>query len=250
MSRTARVLTMLGLAAGFVAVSGTPAHAAIPTLGGGSGIVFDQGKPGAPTPATGLGCTLTAVGYDRSDNLVALTNAHCFTAADGTKLIGDEVYRDKSPAGTSVNWATKVEADLDAGPLGTVAYVSEQNNLLSGGPPGLDFAVIKLDPARVAPTKTVGGVTLTSVGPPPAAGTIMCKEGHTTGLTCGMKLGTNGKWFTHTVWTWSGDSGSPVAVGQTLVGNAWGAQHSSPILSIIDEMNANGGVGAGFRLAT
>ncbi|GAA3068347.1 hypothetical protein GCM10020254_10110 [Streptomyces goshikiensis] len=124
------------------------------------------------------------------------------------------------------------------------------NNLLNSGPKGLDYAVIKLDESRVAATSTVGGVTIASIGAPPANGTRMCKQGHRTGLTCAIKLGTNGIWFTHLIWTDGGDSGSPVVVGQTLVGNAWGAQHSSPILSIIDELNANGGVGAGFHLAS
>ncbi|GAA2602173.1 S1 family peptidase [Actinomadura fulvescens] len=247
--RAAKALAVLSLATGISAVTSPAANAAV-TLGGGSGIAFDAGAPGEPTATTTGGCTLTAVGHDRSGNLVGLTNAHCFITSDGTKLVGEDVYRDKSPSGTSTNWASKVEADLEAGVIGKVTYVSTPNNLLSGGPPGLDFAVIKLDPAKVDPTPTVGGVTLTSIGPPPANGTIMCKEGHTTGLTCGMKVGTSGKWFTHTIWTWAGDSGSPVAVGQTLVGNAWGAQHGSPILSILDEMKANGGVGAGFRLAT
>ncbi|MEW2390151.1 hypothetical protein AB0933_17565 [Streptomyces venezuelae] len=71
----------------------------------------------------------------------------------------------------------------------------------------------------------------------------MCKQGHRTGLVYGIKLRTHNMWFTHLIWTDGGDSGSPVVSGRTLVGNAWGAQHSSPILSIVDEMNANGGTG-------
>ncbi|WP_246341772.1 S1 family peptidase [Streptomyces physcomitrii] len=110
--------------------------------------------------------------------------------------------------------------------------------------------MIKLDESRVRPTATVGGVTVRKIGAPPANGTRMCKQGHRTGLTCGVKLGTNGIWFTHLVWTNSGDSGAPVVDGETLAGNAWGVQHSSPILSIIAEMNAEGGVGAGFHLAS
>lgn len=242
---------MLGLTAGLLAFAVPASHAAgVVTVGGGSGIAFDQGLPGDVTPATALGCTLTAVGYDRTGNLVGLTNAHCFTKADGTKLVGEPVYRNIAPAGTSLNTAKVITPDTDTGVIGTVTHVSTSNNLLSDGPDGLDYAVIDLDESKVAPTTTVGSTTITSVGAVPGAGTIMCKQGQTTGVTCGMKVGNRGIWFAHTIWTWAGDSGAPVVVGQTLVGNAWGLQHGSPILSIIADMDADGGVGAGFRVAT
>lgn len=252
MSRSVRrgALAAFALAASVVIAPAANAAAAPVTMGGGSGIAFDQGRPGEPTQATSYGCTLTAIGHDRDGNLVALTNAHCFITEDGTKLIGEDVYRNSVPSGTSVNWATGIDPDLQTGVIGKVTYVSTPNNYVSGGTPGLDYAVIKLDPAKVNPASTVGGVTLTSVGAPPANGTVMCKEGHTTGLTCGAKVGEDKIWFTHTIWTWGGDSGSPVAVGTTLVGNAWGLQHSTPILSILKDMDTNGGVGAGFQLAT
>ncbi|GLF95083.1 trypsin-like peptidase domain-containing protein [Streptomyces yaizuensis] len=197
-------------------------------------------------------CTLTAVGRDTLGNLVGLTNAHCFIDGQGNKLVGAKVHRDSSPAGTALAPAPIADSrpDLVTGAIGEVTYVSTPNHLLSGGPKGLDYAVIKLDESRVAATATVGAVTITSIGAPPAVGTRMCKQGHRTGLTCGIRLGTNGIWFTHLIWTDGGDSGSPVVSGTTLVGNAFGAQHSSPIQSIIDEMTAQGGVGTGFHLAT
>ncbi|UQI46353.1 S1 family peptidase [Streptomyces sp. HU2014] len=251
-----RALRALGLAALLAVV---PLAAATPSasadartaVGGGTGLIF-RISPTPEAPTSYQICTLTAVGRDTAGNLVGLTNAHCFIDDKGNKLVGEKVYRDSSPAGTAAAPAplTDSRPDLEAGVIGTVTYVSTPNNLLNTGPKGLDYAVIKLDESRVAPTATVGGVTINSIGAPPANGVRMCKEGHRTGLTCGIKLGTNGMWFTHLIWTNGGDSGSPVVVGQTLVGNAWGAQHSSPILSIIAEMNANGGVGAGFHLAT
>ncbi|MFE6871556.1 trypsin-like peptidase domain-containing protein [Kitasatospora sp. NPDC057692] len=260
-----RPLRALGLAVLLTVVSLTaaPSAGAVPAqapaavarsltpIGGGTGIIFRL-KPTPEAPTGWYLCTLTAVGRDAAGNLVGLTNAHCFIDEQGNKLVGEQVYRDTSPAGTAFAPAdvNASRPDLETGALGTVTYVSTPNNLLSTGPKGLDYAVIKLDESRVAPTATVGSVTITSIGAPPANGTRMCKQGHRTGLTCGIKLGTNGIWFTHLIFTNSGDSGSPVVDGQTLVGNAFGAQHSSPILSIIDEMNANGGVGAGFHLAT
>ncbi|MFE1770642.1 trypsin-like peptidase domain-containing protein [Streptomyces sp. NPDC059008] len=252
MLRVLRALGLTLLLAGMTIAAAPSASADTRTaVGGGTGIIFRL-KPTPETPTSYYICTLTAVGRDSAGNLVGLTNAHCFIDEQGNKLVGERVYRDASPAGTAFSPApiTDSRPDLETGAIGTVTYVGTPNNLLNSGPKGLDYAVIKLDESRVAPTSTVGQVTITSIGAPPANGTRMCKEGHRTGLTCGVKLGTNGIWFTHLIWTDGGDSGSPVVNGQTLVGNAWGAQHSSPILSIIDAMNTQGGVGAGFHLAT
>ncbi|MEU5685956.1 trypsin-like peptidase domain-containing protein [Streptomyces venezuelae] len=250
-----RVIRTLGLAVLLAGMSlfAAPSAGAATTLtpvGGGTGIIF-RIVPSPEDPQGYQVCTLTAVGRDATGNLVGLTNAHCFIDEQGNKLVGATLYRDTSPAGTAAAPADLKASrpDLATGPIGTVTYVSTPNNLLNTGPKGLDFAVIDLDETRVAPTDTVGQTTITSIGAPPANGVRMCKQGHRTGLTCGIKLGTHNMWFTHLIWTDGGDSGSPVVSGQTLVGNAWGAQHSSPILSIIDEMNANGGVGAGFHLA-
>ncbi|MFD4701168.1 chymotrypsin family serine protease [Streptomyces niveus] len=197
-------------------------------------------------------CTLTAVGRDTLGNLVGLTNAHCLIDDQGNKLVGAKVHRDSSPAGTAFAPAPVADSrpDLVTGAIGEVTYVSTPNNLFSGGPKGLDYAVIKLDESRVKATDTVGDVIITSIGAPPAVGTRMCKQGHRTGITCGMRTGTNGIWFTHLIWTDFGDSGSPVVAGTTLVGNAWGGLHSSPIRNIIDEMTTHGGVGTGFHLTT
>ncbi|GGO58238.1 trypsin-like peptidase domain-containing protein [Streptomyces lasiicapitis] len=261
MIRPLRALGLVVLLAGMTLTAAPSAGAApapapakseqsLTPIGGGTGIIFRL-KPTPEEPTSYNVCTLTAVGRDAAGNLVGLTNAHCFIDEQGNKLVGEEVYRDISPAGTAAAPAdlNASRPDLETGSIGKVTYVSTPNNLLNTGPKGLDYAVIKLDESRVAPTSTVGSVTITSIGAPPATGTRMCKQGHRTGLTCGIRLGTNGIWFTHLIWTNGGDSGSPVVHGQTLVGNAWGAQHGSSILSIIDEMNANGGVGAGFHLA-
>ncbi|AZQ73220.1 MULTISPECIES: trypsin-like peptidase domain-containing protein [Streptomyces] len=265
MLRALRALGLAVLTAGLTltavpaATAATPAagSAAAPAaerpltpIGGGTGIIFRI----TPTPEERQSfyvCTLTAVGRDNAGNLVGLTNAHCFIDEKGNKLVGEKVYRDTSPAGTAAAPAdlNASRADLETGAIGEVTFVSTPNNLLNAGPKGLDYAVIKLDESRVAPTATVGGVTISSIGAPPPNGVRMCKQGHRTGLTCGIKLGTHDIWFTHLIWTNGGDSGSPVVSGQTLVGNAWGVQHSSAILDIIAEMNANGGVGAGFHLA-
>ncbi|HXA59279.1 MAG TPA: trypsin-like peptidase domain-containing protein [Streptosporangiaceae bacterium] len=243
------------LAIGF-GVSAAPAHAAITTpvpIGGGTGII--QQVKGDSSNWSGETCTLTAVGHDAAGNLVGLTNAHCFLDKAGNKLIGDKVYYDPSPPGTAASPAPKqfdASSSFAIGPIGTVIYVSTPNDYVTGGTPGLDYAVIKLNPAKVTPTATVsspsGSTTITSIGPVPGFGTRMCKQGHRTGLTCGATLWPDKIWYTTMIWTMAGDSGSPVVNGTTLTGSDWGGQHFTPITSILAAMNAQGGVGAGFHL--
>ncbi|WP_034519116.1 trypsin-like peptidase domain-containing protein [Actinomadura rifamycini] len=223
-------------------------------IGPGSGIVprlvlDEQGQVAGFTV-----CTLTAVGHDAAGNLVGLTNAHCFIDSEGNKLVGQEVHLDTTPPGTALAPAPLELAPETAeiGPIGEVTYVSTPNNYVAGGPYGLDYAVIKLDPAKVTPTPTVtspsGTTTVTSVGAVPPAGTRMCKQGHRTGMTCGATGGPDGPWYWTLIWTWGGDSGAPVIDGNALVGSAWGAQHFTPITSILADMDEQGGVGAGFTL--
>ncbi|MBO2465678.1 trypsin-like peptidase domain-containing protein [Actinomadura violacea] len=252
-----RTLAAALLAAG-LSLPALPAHADTATpvpIGGGSGIVQQLKQV---TPGGGYSfelCTLTAIGHDAEGNLVGLTNAHCFLDADGNKLVGDTVYDNTTPAGTPAANAPATfdfDATMAIGPIGKVTYVSEPNNLLSGGPKGLDYAVIKLDPAKVTPTATVsapnGSTTIDSIGQVPGFGTRMCKMGHTTGVTCGITLGTDGPWYLTAIWTSPGDSGSPVVNGTALTGTAFGLQHFTPITSILADMNARGGVGAGFHI--
>ena len=215
------------------------------TLGGGSGIVFGHGGP--VTKTQGASCTLTTVGYDRAGNLIGLTNAHCFYDNEGHQWLGDKVYFDASPAGTSTNQSKTQEPDLQTGVIGTVAYISGGNPVRPGpNGLGLDYAVIKLDKSKVKPTATVGKVTIAKIGAPPGPATIMCKHGRTSGLTCGMQLLTVGDYFTHTIWAGPGDSGAPVTVGQTLVGNQWIAGGSVSMVAIVNDLAKRGGVGAGF----
>lgn len=170
-------------------------------------------------------CTLTTIGHDAANRLVGITAGHCGD-------IGDPV----TP-----------EFDWDGGPVGTIVAQA----------PAIDVAVIEFDPARVTPVERVGGVTITGVGPPTAFPDIACKEGRTTGDTCGIT------WLTdpvrHETWTqicvMQGDSGAPVVVGTTLVGmiNAFaevpclGPSVGTTMDAVLDALNSYGGPGAGFQ---
>lgn len=192
------------------------AHAAAPAvLGGGSGIVVgDQGV-----------CTLTTIGHDAAGRLVGLTAGHC------------------DAAGTSIT----AEANRDAGVVGTFAFTNAD----------MDYAVIEFDPDRVVPVNRVGNTTITAVGGPVRFPEIACKQGYTTGQTCGLAYGDV---FETNNWAWTqicvlpGDSGGPIVVGTTLVGmvNGYlyvpclGPQLGGNMAAIIADIDARGGVGAGF----
>ena len=117
--------------------------------------------------------------------------------------------------------------------------------------------MIQFDPAKVVPVNRVGGVTITHIGAPAAFPQVACKEGRTTGNTCGIVYGDVMQ--TGETWTQAcvieGDSGAPMVVGTTLVAmvNAYlaapciGPEIGTNLNSIIADMNASGGPGAGFR---
>lgn len=172
-----------------------------------------------------LVCTITTIGYDNAGRLVGLTAAHC---GDQGSPVVPEYLR-------------------DAGVVGHFAVVNK----------ALDYAVIHFDSAKVRPINRVGNVTITHVGPPAFFPQIGCKEGRTTGNTCGVVWGDVLQ--TQETWTQAcvieGDSGAPMVVGTTLVAmvNAYfmfaciGPELGTNIDVIFHDINIRNGVGAGFR---
>ncbi|MEV4236623.1 MULTISPECIES: S1 family peptidase [unclassified Nocardia] len=213
----ARAAAVLAACAALAGVQVGTAHAAGPSvLGGGSGIVVnDQGV-----------CTLTTIGHDAAGRLVGITAGHC------------------NDAGNTVT----AEANRDAGVVGTFAYSNRD----------MDYAVIAFDADKVVPVNRVGNTTITGLGGPAQFPDVACKEGYTTGQTCGLAYGDLDQTNT---WTWTqicvlpGDSGAPVVVGTTLVGmvNGYlrvpclGPELGANIATIIDDINARGGIGSGFH---
>lgn len=218
-------------------------------LGGGSSIVFAHNTP--IKDKQGGTCTLTAVGTDAKGNVIGLTNAHCFYDTKGNQFPGDKIYADETKPGNAFKPQETADPDLKRGVLGTVVFISGGNPVVPGpNGPGLDYSVIKFDKSKVAPTNTVGSTTIKRYGPPPGTGARMCKQGRTTGLTCGFKVSNNGNYFTHTIYEAPGDSGSPVVFNGTLVGNQWVAGGSTSIVPIMKDLNTRGKEGAGFKLPT
>lgn len=171
-------------------------------------------------------CTLTTIGNDAAGRLVGFTAGHCGEA-------GSKVVAERNP---------------DAGVIGHFAYSN----------PDLDYAVIEFDRSRVTPVNRIGNTTIANTGAPAQFPNIICKEGRTTGNTCGLAYGDV---FGSNVETWSqmcvveGDSGAPVVIGNTLVGmvNAYlavaclGPEVGTNMNSILAAANKGNQPGAGFR---
>ncbi|UQE73748.1 S1 family peptidase [Gordonia sp. PP30] len=218
------ILTLLTLVPGaLVAAKAEAAPKAV--VGGGTAIVLG-GK---------AACTMTAVGRDRTGQLVGLTAGHCGKP-------GDLVY---------------AERQRSAGNIGRVALTSSK----------YDAAVIALDANRVRPVRTVGGATIRGVGRMPGFGANVCKQGRTTGFTCGPVLDANGLQSSSYVCGNSGDSGAPVLQGNRVVGMLNGRQYvlgvaihcvnpafpvftpmvATNMTDIVASLNRYGKIGAGFR---
>lgn len=138
-------------------------------------------------------CTLTAIGKDKTGALVGFTSAHC--GGPGAQV--------------------SAEGAEDHGVIGTMV----------AGNDGLDYAVIRFDPATVAPVSNWNGFQINGIGPDPMFGQIGCKLGRTTGYSCGVTWGPGEEPGTivSQVCGQPGDSGAPVTVNNKLVGMIHGA---------------------------
>jgi hypothetical protein len=179
-------------------------------------------------------CTLTTIGSDSAAELIGFTSAHCGGP-------GAQVAAEGAP---------------NRGALGVMV----------AGNDTLDYAVIKFDPAKVIPVANYNGFVITGVGPDPTFGAIACKQGRTTGNSCGVTwgMGQTPGTIVMQVCGRPGDSGGPVTVNNLLVGMIHGAfsdalpdcvvkyipLHTPAVVmsfsSILADINAKNRPGAGF----
>ncbi len=179
-------------------------------------------------------CTLTTIGNDAAGELIGFTSAHC--GGPGAQVAA--------------------EGAESAGILGTMV----------AGNDTLDYAVIKFDPAKVTPVANYSGFPINGIGSDPAFGQIACKQGRTTGNSCGVTwgMGQDPGTIVMQVCGQPGDSGAPVTVNGLLVGMIHGAfsdnlptciikyipLHTPAVVmsfnSILADINAKHRPGAGF----
>ncbi|WP_448417845.1 S1 family peptidase [Mycolicibacter minnesotensis] len=179
-------------------------------------------------------CTLTSIGHDRTGALIGFTSAHC------------------------------------GGPGAQVAAEGSEGNgtigVMVAGNDDLDYAVIQFDPDKVTPVPNFGGFLIAGIGPDPTVGQIACKQGRTTGNSCGVTWGPGQDPGTIVMQVCGrpGDSGGPVVVNNMLVGMIHGAfsevlptcvvkyipLHTPAVVvsmnAVLGDINAHDRPGAGF----
>lgn len=217
-----RKLTVLLAVLATTALTGWGAGSAVAApapihIGGGSGILVLQGGNSASA------CTLTAIGRSNVGNkLIGLTAGHC--GKRGQRVLS-ETFQDRGQAGT-------------------ITYTADD----------LDLAVIEFDESRVRPLRKVHGVTINGVNTRPVGfPDILCKQGRTTGHTCGITWFSDGPSHFSQMCVVEGDSGGPVVVGDRLVGmvNAYyffscvgpeTGTNIGPILKRVESLPQYGGI--------
>ncbi|HEU0192381.1 MAG TPA: serine protease [Mycobacterium sp.] len=195
---------------------------------------------GSGITVNGTPCTLATIGHDRSGELVGLTSAHC--GGPGAQVAAD-------------------------GAAGTVGTVESTND-------GLDYALIKFDPASVTPVANVDGFPINGIGGfPPGLFQPICGQSSATGHGCTNHVTAFPGWPAldpASVYVGGcrnpADQGTPVTANDLLIGMV---RNSGPpitslrcnfaflpnggicaeivsIPAILDDLNAKGGPGAGF----
>ncbi|MDT5086625.1 MAG: hypothetical protein QOJ61_3668 [Mycobacterium sp.] len=186
---------------------------------------------GAGVVVDGSHCTLNSIGHDNTGELVGFTAAHC--GGPGAQVVA--------------------EGAENHGSLGTVAAVGD----------GLDYSVIRFDPAKVSPTANFAGFPIDGIGPDPDLGEPACTLGAATGDQCSHIVTIPGPGPGRSMLApfQPGDDGRPVTSddlliglvrdGYTIPGDLLGnlpMPETELILfgAILSDVNAKGGPGAGF----
>jgi hypothetical protein len=186
---------------------------------------------GAGIVVEGSYCTLATIGHDHAGELVGFTAGHCGGPGVGVVAEG-----------------------ANNGPVGTVAAVGD----------GMDYGVIKFDPAKVTPTANFAGFAINGIGPDPDWHQPACTNGAANGTFCGGIASIPGPGrrggISHAPFQ-PGDDGGPVTCDNRLIGLVFGGLNTPGDLqglppanftnftkfsAILNDVNAKGGPGAGF----
>ncbi|MBT2270662.1 S1 family peptidase [Rhodococcus qingshengii] len=244
-------LACLAVVLGTFLANAPAASAATGVISNGIAWTPNASYPGLPgmTPDKPLGdyCTLAVVGTDNSGNKVAISAAHC-VSVEGANYVpdGSPIY----------SWTP------NNGPrehIGTIAYrswngtgypvpASQSNN---PGAFGTDYVVIKLNNDAVL-TSNGPGVRIDGLGSSNPSG-VMCKDGQSTGVTCGWITGQNATRIFNLGLIGPGDSGGPAYQGTNIVGynRSWngGTFEYVKFSAVLAEINSPGSpspIGKGF----
>jgi hypothetical protein len=186
---------------------------------------------GAGIVVDGNYCTLATIGHDHADELIGFTAGHC--GGPGAPVVA--------------------EGSENHGPVGTVAAVGD----------GLDYGVIKFDPAKVTPTANFAGFAVNGIGGDPSFREPVCTQGAATGNDCGRIISISGPGPRCSMPApfQPGDDGRPVTAEGLLIGLTYEGYvlpadlrgnpahpetHVVKFSAILADVNTKGGPGAGF----
>jgi hypothetical protein len=219
-------MTRFPLAVGFATV--LTAEILTPTAVADDKVVMGGG---AGIVVEGSYCTLATIGHDHAGELVGFTAGHC--GGPGAPVVA--------------------EGADNHGPVGTVAAVGD----------GLDYGVIKFDPAKVSPTANFAGFAINGIGPDPDWHAHACTNGAANGIQCGGIASIPGPGprsaMNHAVFQ-PGNDGAPVTSDDLLIGLVQNGQtvnadptiprvdftHYTKFSAVLGDVNAKGVPGAGF----
>ncbi len=193
--------------------------------------------PGTPLFVGDSGiCTLAVAGTDAQGHKVGITAGHC--GAEGDYVASADSWQ--------------------VGNSGTIVASNAQH----------DYSVIEFG-SNAEVTRSYNNVTVDEIGAGPRFGDQVCKNGVATGHTCGVHYGDAEGIQFNQVCASLGDSGGPLLVGNRLVGIISGGANptgldlscrsplqgflhvptmASDANTIFADLDAHGGVGAGFQL--
>ena len=210
---------------------------------------YDPAQFTGSNPVQGPGCTLGVVGTDKNGNSVGITAGHCAYGTDKSYADGEFPVWDRN--------------DVEFGPIGWVSYDASDGE---GTDQKRDYMVIKFDTSKVQLSSNGPALRVDSKWGDGSVGLFanICKDGHTTGKTCGLVNGvstTNGSICSFAT-NDAGDSGGPVVVARNngqatewvgIVTRRYNPQcfpyQYLSAKSILSDLNAKNVVGSGFTVA-
>jgi hypothetical protein len=186
---------------------------------------------GAGITVNGTLCTLSTIGHDHAGDLVGFTAASCGGPGSPVAAVG------------GANVGSVVAADDH-----------------------LNYAVIKFDPAKVAPTANFAGFAINGIGPDPDIRQPVCTDGAASSNQCGHITTAPGPGPIRNMAGCPfqpGDEGRPVTSDNLLIGIARSGWTTLPgfafpgrgntpesflnlFSAVMNDVNSKGGPGAGF----
>ncbi|NKS33109.1 hypothetical protein GS534_24080 [Rhodococcus hoagii] len=177
---------------------------------------------------------------------MAISAAHCVNLKDRNYVPdGAPVYQ-----WTPNNGPRKHIGNISYRSWNGTGFPVDLANANQPGAHGTDYVVIKLNDDAVL-SSNGPGARIDGIGAANPAG-VMCKDGQSTGITCGWITGQNATRINNLAFSYSGDSGGPAWIDTNpgkIVGYLRGFGEYVKFSAVLNEINSPGSpfpVGKGF----